>query len=1131
MNAENREFEHARILQHFATAVANEQSLTAVGDAFAAEAREFPDIAAAAIHHLTSDGRRLVCFGSLGVPVELTGLVAELPVDDRTTAGRMVTRELDELTHEGLDPPPTTAERLRQMGVPSARWIVLPLRAGGGVVGSLMLVFHGERPFAAEELALYRGIADLVSAAVANARLFEELAASKNEIRAIVDSIGDGFYALDREWRFTYANSEAARLMGVPGRDIIGHDIGEVVGDPQRLTVQKRLFGPAMFEGQAVELEYLIPQTETWVEIHAYPSADGVVVHGRDVTKRREAEAAEALLLKEFRHQSIELDTVFKAIPYPVQLHAADGSYARVNPAVVSLFGFDPTRASREEIADRLHARFADGSPLTPENMPSSRALRGEVVRDVEYVVTDASGEDHVLMVNAAPFVMDGEVQGAVLAQIDVTQHRVAEDVARRQQAMLEAINSVLTLALRCDTQKELAETCLGEAERLTGSAFGFIGELQPDGMLGDLALSDPGWAACEMRDPSGHGCQPALGAVRGLYGKLVTDRAGFYTNDPVSHEVAVGTPPGHPSLESFIGVPLISGDGFFGVLALANRPGGYRDQDLRVLETYAPAVVEALMRKRAEQTLALSRQRADMLATLLEQSAQPFGVGSPDGRLLLVNEAFEALTGYSAEELREMSWSSDLTPPEYAELEVQQLEALRETGGPVRYEKEYVRKDGQRVPIELLVNAQFDEEGQVAYYYSFVTDLFSRKQRERLDTGLNRLASATFATLDRDEVLLRLYEGVCSTLRADSYALAVIRSGGWTLRYAKGISFPEAEAILDARAVATVDVGREQQFGPLHFESVRERPSVSAFGPLGVERLLAIPLLVGGRVIGAIAVGKQLGSAPFTELQVDFAARLMPLATLALENAELYERERTIADTLQEAILLPPAQVDGIESAYLYRPASSAANVGGDFYDVFPLANGCVAIVTGDVSGKGIEAARLTSLLRDGLRAYAEETSDAGDILTRLNALVHKSSPPESYATLFLGVLNVDSGQMRYCTAGHPSPIVASREGAAPLAPSRSPIVGALPELRFHSAETVLLPGEKLVLFTDGMTEARNPDGEFLGEEGVLGEVRRMRHSRVSVLPERLWKAVLAYSHGHMRDDTVVLVISRISQ
>ena len=141
--------------------------------------------------------------------------------------------------------------------------------------------------------------------------------------------------------------------------------------------------------------------------------------------------------------------------------------------------------------------------------------------------------------------------------------------------------------------------------------------------------------------------------------------------------------------------------------------------------------LIDITARKQAEAMYRKLSQRNEFLARVVEISSQPFGVGYPNGRLGTVNRAFEKLTGYSAEELRSMNWAEVLTPPEWREPEREQLAKLIRTGQPVRYEKEYLRKNGTRVPIELFVHVIRDESGEPECFFSFIIDLTARKAAE----------------------------------------------------------------------------------------------------------------------------------------------------------------------------------------------------------------------------------------------------------------------------------------------------------------------------------------------------------------------------------------------------------------
>jgi signal transduction histidine kinase len=168
----------------------------------------------------------------------------------------------------------------------------------------------------------------------------------------------------------------------------------------------------------------------------------------------------------------------------------------------------------------------------------------------------------------------------------------------------LTSINRIFREALTTDTEEELGRVCLSIAEELTGSKFGFIGEIGPDGLIHDTAISDPGWDLCTMKDKTGR--HKPLGAfkVHGLFGRVIIDERPFFTNDPYSHHDSIGTPEGHPRLTAFLGVPLIHRGKTIGLIALGNREGGYRTEDVETMEPLATVIVQALMRKRTEASL-----------------------------------------------------------------------------------------------------------------------------------------------------------------------------------------------------------------------------------------------------------------------------------------------------------------------------------------------------------------------------------------------------------------------------------------------------------------------------------------------------------------------------------------------
>jgi anti-anti-sigma regulatory factor len=168
------------------------------------------------------------------------------------------------------------------------------------------------------------------------------------------------------------------------------------------------------------------------------------------------------------------------------------------------------------------------------------------------------------------------------------------------KEAILDGINRIFREALACETEEQLGKTCLTVAEELTGSKFGFIGEVNQAGRYDCIALSDPGWAECRMPRTEAPKLLKNL-EIRGIWGRVLKDERSLIANDPATHPDRVGVPEGHPKLTSFLGVPLKHAGRTFGLIALGNKESGYGAVDQEAVENLSVAVVEALMRKRIE--------------------------------------------------------------------------------------------------------------------------------------------------------------------------------------------------------------------------------------------------------------------------------------------------------------------------------------------------------------------------------------------------------------------------------------------------------------------------------------------------------------------------------------------------
>lgn len=225
-------------------------------------------------------------------------------------------------------------------------------------------------------------------------------------------------------------------------------------------------------------------------------------------------------------------------------------------------------------------------------------------------------------------------------------------------QVVLAAINRILTSTIACRDEAELGMICLQEIERLTGSAFGWIGELNEDGLLDTIALSDPGWVDCMMPSKGDRRLTCNM-ELSGLWAPAVLTGEPMLTNNPANHPAATGLPEGHPPLHCFLGVPLHRDDRIFGMIALANRPGGYRPSDLELAMKVAPTVSEVLHRKRYEDAAARHRQELETAVEdrTTELSAAVDELQEQNRRFLSILDAHPAVIYLADPQTHELIW------------------------------------------------------------------------------------------------------------------------------------------------------------------------------------------------------------------------------------------------------------------------------------------------------------------------------------------------------------------------------------------------------------------------------------------------------------------------------------------
>jgi PAS domain S-box-containing protein len=266
---------------------------------------------------------------------------------------------------------------------------------------------------------------------------------------------------------------------------------------------------------------------------------------------------------------------------------------------------------------------------------------------------------------------------------------------------------------------------------------------------------------------------------------------------------------------------------------------------------------------------------------------------------------------------------------------------------------------------------------------------------------------------------------------------------------------------------------------------------------------------------------------AEFTATDEMLLEDLARIASLAIENARLDQRERHIARTLQ-ASLLPQTLpvIDGAEVAARYLAGGEGTVVGGDLYDVFPVEDEW-ALVVGDVCGKGAEAAALTAMVRYTIRAEAAHRASPCEVLRLLNDAILRQFDDGRFCTVLHGRVRVVDGvaRLRLASAGHPPPLVLHAGGAVEAVPCTGTLLGVIRTVAYEDVVVGLEPGDALICFTDGVTEGRGPRGMF-GDRG-LGEVLAASAGMdAEAIAERVMQAALEFQGGITQDDLALLVL-----
>jgi len=475
-------------------------------------------------------------------------------------------------------------------------------------------------------------------------------------------------------------------------------------------------------------------------------------------------------------------------------------------------------------------------------------------------------------------------------------------------------------------------------------------------------------------------------------------------------------------------------------------------------------------------------------------------------------NDAFLDLVGYSHDDLAAglISYQS-ITAPQWAAHDRRALEQLRQAGAFQPYDKEYVHRDGRRVPV-LVGGAVIDRDP--LRWVTFVVDLTAQQhaERERAELLARERAARAEARSAGERLTFLMQAGALVAATGDPGELLdqVTQLVVPSLADCCMVFLPTADGKLRVSALTHGDPARTRKLaalrehpvptaGPLMSQRAyttgvtqlvrdvkAELPSWATVDPHATEIVasvhpqsaLATPLLVAQRTLGVMVMYRSRGRPRFAGTDAEVVEEIARRLAVGLANADTFAREHAIAETLQRSILpdtLP--EIPGLDLAVRYLPATQGANVGGDWYDAFPLEGGGIALVTGDVAGHSIGSASVMGQVRSMLRAYAIDNPDPGRVLRRTNTALTMLLP-EALASVVYAVLDLSTGDLAYANAGHPPPVVITGTGQAEyLDDTTGTMLGASADTRFSTGFRRLSPGSGLLCYTDGLIEDRHRD------------------------------------------------------
>jgi len=528
---------------------------------------------------------------------------------------------------------------------------------------------------------------------------------------------------------------------------------------------------------------------------------------------------------------------------------------------------------------------------------------------------------------------------------------------------------------------------------------------------------------------------------------------------------------------------------------------------------------------------------------------ADPVTIRDREHRFVYANRAAITYLGFDSwEQLRD-------TPPEAimgeyrvsredgSEVAMRDIPSVRILGGEAA-EPLLIRTIERRTGVQrwnlLKAAPLLDEHGELEATITIIEDVTVQKRTELGNAFVAQAGAALASSLDYEQTLRNVAELAVPDI-VDWCAVDLLDDDGDRRTVAVAHVDPERLGLAEAlrayvpeRLDPAQGLGRVLSTGEalLYPEISDETLAQAALDERHLELLraagfrsaLIVPMRLAGRILGAMTLVSAESTRVLDRFDLELAEQIAARAAVAIENSRLYSERASIARTLQRSLLpdeLP--EIPGYELASIYRPAVETTLVGGDFYDVWQVGQSWM-IVIGDVTGKGVEAAALTALVRHSVRSASEFERSPARLLAFADATL-KKRPVLSLCTALC--VRLEWGHAEIAVGGHPLPLHLTGDGIAEVG-RYGPLLGAFPDVRWEDHSVVLEPGETLLVYTDGMTDARSQDRRRFGLERLLAAVAPLRDASAAGVLDGVEQQLSAFQSAAPADDTAAIALRR---